>query len=82
LHFTHLITKGALAMKNSPHLSNTLPETEKNHQTTQKPKLLNQVRNVIRTKHYSIRTEQAYTDWINDTFVSTTGSIRKNWGKK
>jgi integron integrase len=29
-----------------------------------KPKLLDQVRNVIRRKHYSIRTEQAYIDWI------------------
>lgn len=29
-----------------------------------KPKLLNQVREVIRRKHYSIRTEQAYCDWI------------------
>jgi integron integrase len=29
-----------------------------------KPKLLDQVRDVIRRKHYSIRTEQAYTDWI------------------
>ena len=29
-----------------------------------KPKLLDQVRNVIRCKHYSIRTEQSYTDWI------------------
>ena len=28
-----------------------------------KPKLLDQVRNVIRIKHYSIRTEQAYLDW-------------------
>jgi integrase len=28
------------------------------------PKLLDQVRNVIRRKHYSIRTEQTYTDWI------------------
>ncbi|MHB9021484.1 MAG: integron integrase [Halothiobacillus sp.] len=28
------------------------------------PKLLDQVRNKIRLKHYSIRTEQAYTDWI------------------
>ncbi len=27
-------------------------------------KLLDQVKNVIRTKHYSIRTEQAYVDWI------------------
>jgi len=30
----------------------------------QPPKLLDQVRTKIRFKHYSIRTEQAYTDWI------------------
>ncbi|MDO9104341.1 MAG: integron integrase [Methylovulum sp.] len=30
----------------------------------QEPKLLDQVRAKIRYKHYSIRTEQAYTDWI------------------
>jgi len=29
-----------------------------------KPRLLDQVRNKIRLKHYSIRTEQAYVDWI------------------
>jgi integron integrase len=28
------------------------------------PKLLDQVRSKIRLKHYSIRTEQAYSDWI------------------
>jgi hypothetical protein len=28
-----------------------------------KPKLLDQVRDVVRRKHYSIRTEQAYVDW-------------------
>jgi len=27
-------------------------------------KLLDQFRHVIRKKHYSIRTEQAYTDWV------------------
>jgi len=31
---------------------------------TQAPRLLDQVRGKIRLKHYSIRTEQAYTDWI------------------
>ena len=30
----------------------------------QKPKLLDQVRAKIRLKHYSIRTEKAYVDWI------------------
>lgn len=29
-----------------------------------KPKLLDQFRNLIRTKHYSIRTEQTYVDWV------------------
>lgn len=27
-------------------------------------KLLDQVRDVIRRKHYSIRTEESYVDWI------------------
>ena len=29
-----------------------------------KPRLLDQVRETIRRKHYSIRTEEAYVDWI------------------
>jgi integron integrase len=29
-----------------------------------KPKLLDLVRQTIRLKHYSIRTERAYVDWI------------------
>jgi hypothetical protein len=29
-----------------------------------KPKLLDQMRDVIRRKHFSIRTEEAYTNWI------------------
>lgn len=35
----------------------------------QEPKLLDQVRGKIRLKHYSIRTEQAYTDWIKRFIV-------------
>lgn len=34
------------------------------HTGQSKPRLLDQVRNKIRAKHYSIRTEEAYTDWI------------------
>ncbi len=30
----------------------------------QKPRLLDQVRNRLRVKHYALRTEQAYVDWI------------------
>jgi DNA-binding transcriptional regulator of glucitol operon len=35
-----------------------------------KPKLLEQVRNVIRIKHYSSRTEQAYVDSISASSFS------------
>jgi site-specific recombinase XerD len=38
---------------------------EKNEQPYRRgPRLLDQVRNVIRCKHYSIRTEHGYVDWI------------------
>jgi len=30
----------------------------------QKPKMLDQVRDVMRLHHYSIRTERTYLDWI------------------
>jgi len=43
-----------------PDMPPTLP-TSASHN---KPKLLDQVRDVIRRKHFSIRTEQAYVDWI------------------
>ncbi len=32
--------------------------------TTPPPKLLDQVRERIRLKHYSLRTEQAYVPWV------------------
>jgi integron integrase len=35
-----------------------------NAATTQKPKLLDQVRQAIRTRHYSDKTEKAYIHWI------------------
>jgi integron integrase len=41
-----------------------MPQTLIDPLSPNKPKLLEQVRNVIRRKHFSIRTEQAYTDWI------------------
>jgi hypothetical protein len=34
------------------------------------PKLLDQVSEVIRMKHYSIRTEQAYVEWIKRYILS------------
>jgi len=32
--------------------------------TIKPPKLLDQVRDKLRVKHYAIRTEQTYVDWI------------------
>jgi hypothetical protein len=36
---------------------------------TRKPKLLEHVREVIRFKHYSLRTERTYLDWIKRFIV-------------
>jgi len=33
----------------------------------EKPKLLDQVRQVMRMRHYSLRTEDTYLHWINCT---------------
>lgn len=42
-------------MRQSPASPKTIPEA---------PRLLNQVWVKMRLKHYSIRTEQAYIDWV------------------
>jgi integron integrase len=38
--------------------------TDHNQAEPPKPQLLDQVRNTLRRKHHSIRTEQSYIDWI------------------
>ena len=48
-------------------------------ETEQRPKkLLDQVRDAIRLKHYSIRTEEAYVNWIR-RYISTTNAIPPRW---
>jgi len=47
-------------------LNDTLP-------IKQSPKLLDEVRAVLRTKHYRIRIEEAYTQWIKH-FIITINS--------
>ena len=42
----------------------TPPNFSDNGVTEKSPKLLDLVRNKLRVKHYSIRTEQVYVDWI------------------
>lgn len=43
-------------------MSNNAEPSEKTAVTP--PRLLDQVRDRLRLKHYSLRTEQAYVDWI------------------
>jgi len=47
-------------------LPNSLPQSKPN------PKLIEQVRNVMRFKHYSLRTERTYWDWI-ERFIRFQG---------
>jgi len=47
-------------LEKMPFMSGILSPT----QTRKKTKLLDQVRDVTRRKHFSIRTEQTYVDWI------------------
>ena len=42
----------------------THPNFSDKSPTVKPPKLLDQVRDKLRVKHYSIRTEKSYTDWI------------------
>ncbi len=43
-------------------------------------RLMDQVRNAIRVRHYSLRTEQAYTQWIRRFiyYKNKTGSDLRN----
>jgi integron integrase len=41
-----------------------MPAILRDKSESTKPKLLEQVRTILRTRHYSIRTEGAYVDWI------------------
>jgi len=47
-------------------------------QTQQKPKLLDQVRPAIRARHYSIRTEEAYVQWIKRYILLGSDRIYSN----
>lgn len=42
-----------------------------------KPKLLDQLRDAIRVKHYSMRTEEAYVPWIKRFIFRTCKIISK-----
>ncbi len=42
-------------------------------------KLLEEVRNLIRTLHYSYRTEEAYLNWIDNTSCFTASGTLPRW---
>ena len=48
----------------SPHPSNTGDQEQPPSSGPAKPKLLEQVRTVLRVNHYSLRTEEACVNWI------------------
>lgn len=53
-----------------------------NHSETGKPRVLDQVRETIRIKHYSIRTEQIYVQWIRRYILFHNKRHPKNMGEK
>ena len=48
----------------------------------QPPKLLEQVRTTIRTRHYSVRTEEAYLSWIKRFILFHGSAIPATWAYK
>ena len=44
-----------------------------------KPRLLDRVREAIRARHYSRRTEKAYVDWIKRYIFFTTNATPSRW---
>ena len=44
-----------------------------------KLKLLDQVRQIIRIKHYSLRTEESYVNWIKRFIFFMIRNIPKKW---
>jgi len=48
----------------SVRLRRAMNTTPQNTPVGNQPKLLDQVRATLRAKHYSIRTEQSYLNWI------------------
>jgi hypothetical protein len=41
--------------------------------------LIQRVRQVIRQRHYSLRTERSYASWVHRSLVSTATTTRPGW---
>ncbi len=46
------------------------------------PRLLDRIRMAVRTRHYSIRTEEAYVTWARRYISFITRSIRVPWAPR
>lgn len=57
-------------------------DLEEKEQEKQKPKLLDQVREMIRVKHYSIRTEESYIQWIKRYIIYHKKKHPQDMGEK
>jgi len=56
-----------------------MDDTKHENTTTNKPKLLDQVRNALRTKYYSIRTEESYDNWIKKFVLFHNKNLVRSW---
>ena len=45
-------------------------------------KLLDQLREVIRLKHYAYRTEETYVQWVKRYILFQKSAIRVRWGEQ
>ena len=46
------------------------------------PKLLHRMRDHLRTRHYSIRTETAYLDWVRRFILFHDSGTRRRWVRR
>ena len=58
-----------------------MTSVSQSHSIHKKPKLLDQVRNSIRTRHYSIGTEESYINWIKRFIIFHNKRHPKEMGK-
>jgi len=59
-----------------------MSQIDNNPPVKQKPKLLDQVRHALRTKHYAMKTEEAYVHWIKRFILFHNKRHPKEMGEK
>ena len=59
-----------------------MSQDSQNPTIVKKPKLLDQVRHALRTKHYAVKTEEAYVHWIKRFILFHNKRHPKEMGEK